>query len=128
MRTEAALFAAVAVFFAVAGGIYDAFAKEPAGKAALAVAFLMTSLIAVFFYVQYRRTGARAQDREEAEIVDTTGPLAFFSPRSGYPPLLAAGAALTGLGVVLGLWLFLIGVVVLALGVFGFVFQYRDRG
>ncbi|WP_037577150.1 aa3-type cytochrome oxidase subunit IV [Phaeacidiphilus oryzae] len=126
MRTEARLFAVVAIFFAVAGGIYDAFAKEPAGKAALALCFLMSALISFFFYMQHRRLGGgRAQDRPDAEVTETAGPLEFFPPHSVYPVLAAAGFALLCLGVVLGLWLFLIGLGVVVAGVLGFVFQYN---
>lgn len=46
------------------------------------------------------------------------------SPHSIWPSLTAAGAALLALGVVFGLWLFLIGMGVALAGVFGMVFQY----
>jgi hypothetical protein len=127
VKVEALLFAGLAGFFAVAGGIYDVYAKEPAGKAALALCFLMAALIAFFLSVQYRRHGSRAQDSENAEIVDAAGPIAFFSPGSAYPPLAAVGAAALGAGVVYGVWLCLIGAALLAAGVIGMMFQYPDR-
>jgi hypothetical protein len=128
VKTEGRLFAVVAAFFAVTGGIYDYWAKEPAGKAALAVAFLMSSLISFFFFIQYVRRGKRAQDRKDSDIAETAGRLDFFPPSSGYPVLTAAGAALTGTGIALGMWwLFLIGAGLLFGGVYGFIFQYRDR-
>ncbi|MGF1427139.1 aa3-type cytochrome oxidase subunit IV [Kitasatospora sp. LaBMicrA B282] len=128
MRFEAYLFAGVAVFFGVMGGIYDWFAREPAGKAALAIAFLMSALISVFFFVQYRRHGTRAQDRREAAVAETAGPLEFFAPHSWYPPLTAAGAAVLALGMVFGVWLMLIGAGIALAGTVGFVFQYAGRG
>ena len=59
----------------------------------------------------------------------TTGssPVAFFPDESHWPVLTALGFALAATGVVFGLWLFLIGLGVLALGVFGMVFQYAHR-
>lgn len=128
MKYEAWLFAGVAAFFAVTGGIYDYWAKDPAGKAALAVAFLMASLISFFFFVQYRRRGTRPSDRGDSDIVESVGRLDFFPPHSGYPVLTAAGATLTAAGIALGMvWLFLLGLGVLGGGVYGFIFQYRDR-
>ncbi|MFF4020921.1 cytochrome c oxidase subunit 4 [Streptomyces sp. NPDC001843] len=127
MRTEARLFAGVAVFFAVTAAGYGWRSAEPAGTAALAVACLMAALVAFFLYVQHRRRGARAQDRPDAEVIETAGPIAFFPPHSPWPITIALGAVLLALGVVFGLWLALIGLGVLATGVFGMVLQYADR-
>lgn len=127
MRTESRLFAGVALFFAVTAAGYWWRSREPAGTAALGIAFLMAALVAFFLHVQYRRRGLRAQDRPDAEIIDTAGPLEFFSPHSPWPIVVALGAVLLALGVVFGLWLVLLGFGVLGLGVFGMVFQYADR-
>lgn len=129
MKLECFLFAGVAVFFGVTAAVYGWTATlEPAGLAALVVSFLMSTLISFFFWVQYVRRGVRPQDRKEAAVHEGAGPLEFFSPRSYYPFITAVGATLLGLGIVFGLWLFLIGVGVLALGVAGFTFQHNDRG
>ncbi|MFH8977019.1 cytochrome c oxidase subunit 4 [Streptomyces sp. NPDC017890] len=127
MRTEARLFTGVAAFFAVTAAGYGWFSHEPAGTAALTVAFLMASLVAFFLRVQYRKRGPRAQDRGDAEVLDTAGPLGFFPPHSPWPITAALGAVVLGLGIVYGLWLALIGFGVLALAVFGLVFQYAGR-
>ncbi|MFE9425491.1 cytochrome c oxidase subunit 4 [Kitasatospora sp. NPDC006697] len=127
MKAEAWLFTGVAGFFAVTAGIYGWFAREPAGKAALVVAFLMASLVAVFCWAQVVRQTRRPSDDGSADIAAGTGPLAFFAPASAYPVLTAAGAAVLALGVVFGTWLALIGVGVLAPGIAGFVFQYARR-
>lgn len=128
MRTEARLFTGVAAFFAVTAGAYGWRSAEPAGTAALALACLMAALVAFFLHVQHRRHGARAQDRTDAEVVETAGPVAFFPPHSPWPVTIALGAVLLALGVVFGLWLALIGLGVLAAGVLGMVLQYADRG
>ncbi|MFV0137629.1 cytochrome c oxidase subunit 4 [Streptomyces sp. HMX87] len=127
MKTEARLFTGVAVFFAVTAIGYGWFSEEPAGTAFLIVAFLMAALVAFFLFMQYRRRGFRAQDRRDAEVVDTAGPLDFFPPHSPWPITVAVGSVVVALGVVYGLWLALIGVGVLGLGVFGLVFQYAGR-
>ncbi|MFJ9844807.1 cytochrome c oxidase subunit 4 [Kitasatospora sp. NPDC101155] len=129
MKAEGWLFAVMTTFFAVTGLIYGFWAREPAGKAILAVAFLMSGLVALFWFVQYQRSGGgRAQDRKDAEIAETAGPLGFFPARSGYPVLAAAGLAVFAIGLVFARWLIVCGAVVLALAVFGFIFQYRDHG
>ncbi|MCH6160360.1 aa3-type cytochrome oxidase subunit IV [Streptomyces marispadix] len=127
MRVEALLFVGVAVFFGVVSACYVPFSDDPAGNAALLVSFLMSSLIAFFLWTQHRRRGPRAQDRPDADVREGAGPLEFFPPRSYFPVLTALGAALAGLGVVYGMWLFLIGIGITAPGVAGFVFQHNDR-
>lgn len=129
MKAEGWLFSVMAAFFAVTGLVYGLWAREPAGKAILAVGFLMSALIALFWFVQYHRADhRRAQDRKDAEIAETVGPVGFFPPRSGYPVLTAVGVTLFALGVVFALWLVVVGALVVALGVFGFIFQYEDDG
>ncbi|MFE6624905.1 cytochrome c oxidase subunit 4 [Streptomyces sp. NPDC057740] len=127
MKTESRLFMGVAGFFLVTAVGYGWRSKEPAGTAVLLVAFLMAALVAFFLHMQHRRRGPRAQDRADAEVIDTAGPLAFFSPHSPWPITTALGSVLAALGVVYGLWLFLLGLGVLGHGVFGMVFQYADR-
>ncbi|MGC9543533.1 cytochrome c oxidase subunit 4 [Streptomyces sp. UG1] len=127
MRTESRLFVGVAAFFLVTTVGYGLSSEEPAGTAVLLIAFLMAALVAFFLHMQYRRRGLRAQDRADAEVADTAGPLDFFPPHSPWPITVAAGSVIAALGVVYGLWLFLLGVGVLGHGVVGMVFQYAGR-
>ncbi|MCI3276758.1 cytochrome c oxidase subunit 4 [Streptomyces cylindrosporus] len=128
MKIEALLFGGVAVFFAGAAALYGLWSRDPAGTAALIVAFAMAALVSFFCAVQYARRGRRPQDRTEAEVADAAGPLDFFPPHSPWPVLTALGVAVAATGVVFGLWLFLIGVGILARSVLGLVFQYVNRG
>ncbi|MET7486635.1 cytochrome c oxidase subunit 4 [Streptomyces sp. NPDC005538] len=128
MKVEALLFGGVAAFFAGAAALYGWWAADPAGTAALAVAFLMAALVSFFCAVQYRRKGRRPQDRPDAEVADGSGPLEFFPAQSPWPLITALGFAVVCTGVVYGLWLLLIGFGVLARGVLGMVFQYANRG
>ncbi|MBC2906462.1 cytochrome c oxidase subunit 4 [Streptomyces cupreus] len=127
MRTESRLFIGVAAFFLITAVGYGWRSREPAGTAVLTVAFLMAALVAFFLHTQYRRRGLRAQDRQDAEIADSAGPLDFFPPHSPWPIVAALGSLLLALGIVYGLWLALLGLGVLACGVFGLVFQYAAR-
>ncbi|MFE7859541.1 cytochrome c oxidase subunit 4 [Streptomyces sp. NPDC057403] len=128
MKAESLFFGGVALFFAGAAALYGWWAREPAGSAVLFVAFLMAALISFFTAIQYRRKGRRPQDRTDAEVADAAGPMEFFPPGSPWPVVTAFGFAVAALGVVYGLWLFLVGCALLARGVTGFVFQYAHRG
>jgi hypothetical protein len=124
MKTEAILFAGVAGFFLVTDVLYAVWSRDPTGTAALTVSFLMALLVTFFFATNYRRKGLRPEDRRDGQIHERSGPVGFFPPHSIGPPLTAAGMALLVLGVVFGLWLFLIGLGLVLAGVFGMVFQY----
>ncbi|WP_406431020.1 cytochrome c oxidase subunit 4 [Streptomyces sp. NBC_00631] len=129
MKAEALLFGGVAVFFGAAAALYGVWSRaDPAGTAALIVAFGMATLVSFFCTVTFLRHGPRAQDRTEAEVADSAGSVEFFPPHSLWPIVTALGFALAATGVVFGLWLFLIGFGVLARGVAGLVFQYVNRG
>ncbi|MEV6760143.1 cytochrome c oxidase subunit 4 [Streptomyces sp. NPDC051105] len=129
MKAEAVLFGGVAVFFGASAALYGVWSDaDPAGTAALIVAFGMAALVSFFCATQYVRRGPRPQDRRGAEVADSAGPLEFFPPHSRWPIVTAFGFAVAAVGVVFGLWLFLIGFGVLAWGVAGLVFQYASRG
>ncbi|MEV6290927.1 cytochrome c oxidase subunit 4 [Streptomyces sp. NPDC051896] len=127
MKAEAMLFGGVAGFFGGSAALYGVWSKDETGTVVLVVACAMAALVAFFCLIQYRRRGTRAQDRTEAEVADGAGPVAFFPDESLFPIVTALGFALTATGVVFGLWLFLIGLGVLARGVFGMVYQYAHR-
>ncbi|WP_327299147.1 MULTISPECIES: cytochrome c oxidase subunit 4 [unclassified Streptomyces] len=127
MKGEAWMFSGVSVFFGVTVALYWWFSREPAGTAALLISFLMSGLIAGFLWRQYERRGRRPEDRPQALVQEAGGRRAFFPARSYFPVISAAGAALTACGAVQGLWLSIIGVGVLAPGIFGFVFQELDH-
>lgn len=127
MRTETWLFTGVAAFFLGTGLWYGIWSHEPAGTAVLTVAFLMSSLIAAFFAWTGNERGTRPEDRRDGAVAERSGPLDFFPARSSYPPVVGAGAALAALGIVFGVWLFLLALGVLLAGVLGLVFQYVHR-
>ncbi|MEV5510798.1 aa3-type cytochrome oxidase subunit IV [Streptomyces orinoci] len=126
MKHEAMLFAGVAGFFLITDVSYIWFAREPAGVAALTVSLVMSSVISFFCAMNYRRKGRRPEDVGDSEIRERAGLLDFFPPHSAYPPVTAVGAALMAVGIVYGLWLFIIGCGIMLAGVFGMVFQFPD--
>ncbi|MEU9620628.1 cytochrome c oxidase subunit 4 [Streptomyces sp. NPDC088251] len=127
MKSEAYLFAGVALFFLLTDAAYIVFAREPVGGTALTVSFVMSAVISFFCAMNYRRKGERPEDRRDSQIQERTGVLDFFPPHSFFPALTAAGMALLSLGIVYGLWLFLIGLGIALAGVFGMTFQFAGR-
>ncbi|MEU6478609.1 cytochrome c oxidase subunit 4 [Streptomyces sp. NPDC047017] len=127
MKSESYLFAGVAVFFLLTDVAYGWFAREPAGVAALTVSCFMASVIAFFCLVNHRRRGERPEDRATGEIHERSGHVGFFPPRSGRPVVTAAGVTVCAIGVVYGLWLFVIGFGVLAVGLIGMVLEFVEK-
>ncbi|MEU6328540.1 cytochrome c oxidase subunit 4 [Streptomyces sp. NPDC047049] len=127
MKTEAYLFAGVALFFLLTDAVYIWLAREPAGVAALTVSCFMAVVISFFCAMNYRRKGERPEDRKESQIHERSGPLDFFPPHSGYPIVVALGVALLALGLVYAVWLILIGLGVTAAAVFAMVFEFARR-
>jgi hypothetical protein len=78
------------------------------------------------FYVLFtgRRLGPLPQEDPNAEVSDGTGELGFFSPHSWWPLYVGLAAGTAAIGVAIGWWLFLIGLLALFITTIGFVFEY----
>jgi hypothetical protein len=124
MRFEGSLFIGCAVFFGATDIVYWYFSKDPTGTTALALAVGLAFLTGFYLLFTGRRLPPRPEDRPDAEIADGTGELGFFSPHSWWPLFVSLAAATAALGVAIGWWLFLIGLLGLFLTVIGFVFEY----
>ena len=124
MKVEGSLFLGCAVFFAGADIVYWYFSKDPTGTTALALAVLLASLIGYYTLFTGRRLPERPEDSPEGEVDQGVGELGFFSPHSWWPLFLGLGAALAAIGVAIGWWLFLIGMLATVLAAIGFVFEY----
>ena len=57
-------------------------------------------------------------------LVVGAGELGFFSPHSWWPLFVCLAVALSAVGLVIGWWLFLIGVFAIVMSMIGFVFEY----
>ena len=124
MKVEGYLFIGCAVFFGASDIVYWYFSKDPTGTTALALAVLLASLIGYYTLFTGRRLPERPEDSPEGEIDEGVGELGFFSPHSWWPLFVGLGAALAAIGVAIGWWLFLIGMLATLLSVIGFVFEY----
>jgi Cytochrome c oxidase subunit IV len=124
MKVEGWLFVGCAAFFAIMDVIYWHFSKDPTGTTALALSVGLAFLTGFYLLFTGRRLPPRPEDRPEAEIAEGTGELGFFSPHSWWPLITGMSAAVAALGVAIGWWLFLIGMLFVLLSAIGFVFEY----
>ena len=124
MKFEGGLFIGCAIFFGVVDVIYWFLSKEVTGTTALALAVALAFLTGFYLLFTGRRLPLRPEDNVDGEIEQGTGELGFFSPHSWWPLYVGLAAAIAALGVAIGWWLFLIGLLALFLTVIGFVFEY----
>ena len=119
-----------AAYFGLAG--YALAFLTPEGNAVslwwtLPVAVAASGLAAlVTFYLAFhaKKMDPRPEDRKEAEVVDGAGELGFFPPYSWWPLWCAMCLAAIALGVAVGWWLFIIGLVLGAVALSGLIFEY----
>lgn len=130
MKVESYIFLGIAAFIAVATGIYWWFSREVTGTTALILSGGLALIIGSYLLFQARRLPMlRPEDRGEADIHEGAGDIGFFAPHSLWPVLCAAGAAVTFLGLIFGLFLILLGLIFLAIAVPGLLYEfYLGRG
>ena len=124
MKVEGWLFAAGFFFFSLAAIVYWLLSGEVVGTVALSFTSGLAFLTGYYLLFTARRIDRRPEDSVDAEISDGSGELGFYSPHSWWPLPVAFFAATTFLGIIIGWWLVIIGVIGGALAVIGLVFEY----
>ncbi|HEY0934050.1 MAG TPA: cytochrome c oxidase subunit 4 [Trebonia sp.] len=124
MKVEGWLFLGSGIFLTVTDIIYWYLSYDPTGTAALALAVGLCLLIGFYVAFTGRRLPLRPEDNVQGEIADGTGEIGFFSPHSWWPFWVALSAATVAVGMAVGWWLVLIGVVAIMMTSIGFVFEY----
>ncbi len=124
MKAEAWIFTGCGIFFLVVTPGYWFASKDPTGTTALGMTFLLCALVAFYLGFHARRMQPRPEDLKDGEIIDGAGELGFFPPYSWWPLWCALSLAVMVYGVVIGLWLFIIGAVFGIVALCGFVFEY----
>ena len=124
MKVEGWLFAAGFFFFSLAAVVYWLLSEEVVGTVALSFTSGLAFLTGYYLLFTARRIDRRPEDSVDAEISDGAGDLGFYSPYSWWPLPVAFFAATTFLGIIIGWWLVIIGVIGGALAVIGLVFEY----
>lgn len=108
------LWTGVVVHFGAVGVIYFAVGGEPAGIALLLLAAGLGGLVAGWTWGWHRRHGARPEDRTDGDAHDAAGIVGVYPNVSLRPLAMAVGASAAVLGVVLGSWMTIAGVAIVA--------------
>jgi cytochrome c oxidase subunit IV len=124
MKFEGSMFIGCAIFFGASDIVYWYYSKDPTGTAALAFSVGLAFLTGFYLLFTGRRLPPRPEDNPEGEMADGAGELGFFSPHSWWPLYVGLAAGLAAVGMAIGWWLFLIGLLFTFLTVIGFVFEY----
>ena len=126
MRETSNVLWLMAIFFVPVGVIYTLWTDWQEMVGTVAVFFLAgMSAMAAFYMGSTRRKFDRDPgDNPRGNIGDSAGDYGFFSPGSGWPIALATGATLLFLGLAVGWWIFVMGIVVGAVALLGWSFEY----
>lgn len=126
MKATFRLFLGLAVFYFIVAAIYFFAGGEAVGITAMTLSGGLAGLVGFYMWYSNRRiANVLPEDNEIGEIADGAGELGFYSPHSWWPLPVAIFACVSGLGLIIGWWLTLIGVGGLLVSVVGFVTEYE---
>ena len=131
MKSEAWIFGACTIFLVLVTPAYwlitDAseHGGDWTGTSALAMTTLLTLMVTIYLGFHAQKMDPRPEDRKDAEIADGAGELGFFPPYSWWPMWTAMALGTSVFGVAAGAWwLFIIGMMLGALALVGWIFEY----
>jgi hypothetical protein len=114
MRIERTIWLGGIVHFTVFAAIYGVVGDDPVGFVLLVAGIGFAALVAFWTLLWSRRHGERPSDDTDADASDDSGVVQTFAVASLRP--LALGFGITGiaLGLVIGIWLTLVGSAIVA--------------
>lgn len=125
MRTTSSLFTLGLIFFLPVAAIYAYFSHvEPVGTVGIALLGIMTGMVGLYLRATTRKLDESPSDNPDGTIAQGAGEYGFFSPYSWMPLLLGFSAFLVFLGLAVGWWVFVIGVVAAVISLIGWTFEY----
>jgi hypothetical protein len=131
MKSEAWIFGACTIFFLLVTPAYwlvtDAseHGGDWTGTSALVMTTLLAFMVTIYLGFHAKRMDPRPEDRLDAEIADGAGELGFFPPYSWWPLWTAMALGTCVFGIAVGAWwLFIIGGVLGALALVGWIYEY----
>ena len=126
MKANWKLFSGLAVFYTIMAFVYYWVGGETVGITGMILAACLASMVGFYVWFTQKRIGFDIpSDDLQGEIADDAGELGFYSPHSWWPLPVALSSCVTGLGLIIGWWLTLIGVGALLISIFGFVTEYE---
>jgi hypothetical protein len=126
MRVESRIFEILTVFCFVTALVYGILSGEAVGIVALTLTGGLLLIVGTYFRFVARRLEERPEDNPEAEVSDGAGDIGFFSPGSYWPLGVAAGVAMTGLGLAFYQWWLIVAAGIgMIIAICGLVFEYH---
>ena len=120
MKVERRLFLGAAGFFTITASAYWFISYEDAGTAMLAASVPAFAMVGLWLWFQARKAPPRPEDDGEARPGDAPEDLGYFPTSSAWPFVMSAGAVVLANGMVFGPPLAVIGLILIAAGVFGY--------
>ena len=125
MKSETWVFALCAIFFVPITPAYWFITGDPTGTTVLAMTALLAIMVTVYLGFHAKSMDPRPEDRQDGEIADGAGELGFFPPYSWWPLWCGAALSLCTYSVAIAAWwLLILGVVVGAVTLCGWIFEY----
>ncbi len=124
MRSGGYLFLYGSLFYFLISAIYFIISKDPVGTTALVLTGGLAILIAFYLLFTVRRIGYQPEDNFEALQEEAPADYGFYSPHSWWPMIVAAATAITFVGLIFAVWIFLFGLGLVLFSVFGWLFEY----
>ncbi len=126
MKVETTLFGAGVFFFAPIAVVYGIVTSwnEPVGIASLFLTAGLALLVGSYLWITSRRIDPRPEDDGNADISEGAGEQGMFPPFSWWPLPVAVSAAMAFAGLAVGWWLVGIAMVVGAISLVGWVFEF----
>lgn len=125
MRTSSFLFGFGLVFFIPLAAIYAYFSHfEPVGSVGILLLGLMSGMVGLYLRATLRKLDISPSDNPDGYIAEAAGEYGFFAPYSWWPLGLGFSAMLVFLGLAVGWWVFIVGVVAAVLALIGWTFEY----
>jgi hypothetical protein len=125
VKAEAWIFGITTAFLVLVTPSYWFVTGDWTGTSALTMTTLLTSMVTLYLGFHAAKMDPRPEDRKDAEIADGAGELGFFPPYSWWPLWcgLCLGVCVYGIAVH-AWWLFIIGVIIGAVALSGWIFEY----
>jgi Cytochrome c oxidase subunit IV len=128
MKTETRVVGVGVVFLATISAIYWFTSYEDTGTTLLSVGALAYLFMCGYLFIQTRRIrNRRPEDREDASMADSIGPIGFFPAASVWPIALGLGVVVIAVSLVFGPWFFVIGVVLAVGAIIGYAVEAQAR-
>ena len=125
MKTETKVVLFAAAFVGVIAAIYWFTSYEDAGAVMLAMGAIAYAMLCGYLYLQVRRLNrgpVRPEDDDDGSYVADVE-VGYFPAASVWPAALAMGAVLVALGLVFGVWFFVIAAIFIVGAVAGYAVE-----